>query len=226
MRLVLEESGVEYVDLARMPEEEGGGVKAIQKILGAESGMSPIFAVPVIEVDGWMISQTANICLFLARRLGLVPSSDEDQLVANQLQLTFADFVDEIHDTHHPIAVAEYYEDQKEEARRKSKFFLDIRLPKFMGFFEDALRHNGGAYFVGDELSYVDLSAYQVVRGLEYAFPQATEEYQGQMPSLMALAKRVEERPRIAEYLKSERRISFNENGIFRHYPELDRGAQ
>jgi glutathione S-transferase len=44
----------------------------------------------------------------------------------------------------------------------------------------------------------------------------------GKYDGLRALHDRVAKRPRVAAYLASERRIPFNEDGIFRHYPELD----
>jgi hypothetical protein len=41
-------------------------------------------------------------------------------------------------------------------------------------------------------------------------------------PELLALRERVRELPRIAAYLASGRRMPFNQDGIFRRYPELD----
>ncbi len=223
IRLVLEEAGADYVDVARQPEEEGGGVEAIHRILDEDIGQPPGFAVPVIRVDDVVISQTANICRFLGDKLGLAPGDEPEEFHAQQLQLTIADLVVEAHDTHHPVSVGDYYEDQKEAARRRAAFFVESRIPKFMKYFERALQTNGGEYFVGGELSYVDLSAFQAVRGLEYAFPRAMSEVRDDAGGLFALADRVERRPNIAAYLESDRRLPFNEQGIFRHYPELDR---
>jgi glutathione S-transferase len=139
------------------------------------------------------------------------------------LQLTLADFVVEIHDTHHPIASSLYYEDQRAEAKRRAAIFIDERLPKFLDYFETVIRKSKGPYLLGKTLSYADLSLFQVVEGLRYAFPNAMARCEKDRPRVIKLRDRVAERPRIAAYLNSRDRIAFNEAGIFRHYPELDR---
>ncbi len=218
VRLVLEEAGANYADVAREP----GGMDRLEDILEGDIGQTPGFAVPMLQHGNLIISQTANICLYLARRHGLVPDDEASQLHANQLQLTVADLVTEAHDTHHPISVADYYEDQKEAARRRAKAFVELRIPKFLDYFERALHSSAGAFLLGDALSYVDLSVFQVVRGLQYAFPEAMRGCRSRAEGLWALCDRVEDRPAISAYLASEQRIPFNEQGIFRHYPELD----
>ena len=172
-----------------------------------------------------MLAQVANILQFLGPRLGLVPEDEASRIAVNQLQLTVADLVGEVHDTHHPIDTGAYYEDQKPEAKRRAAAFVEQRLPKFLGYFEDVLKRNeqgGGQYLVGGGLTYVDLSMFQVMSGLEYAFPNGLARAAKKTPLLLALKGRVAGRPRIAAYLASERRIPFNESGIFRRYPELD----
>lgn len=222
VRLALEEAGVAYEDVARKPEEEGGGIGAIQEILG-DIGQTPGFAVPMLRAGDLVISQTANICMFVATRHGLVPDDDASRLHANQLQLTIMDLVNEAHDAHHPISVAEYYEDQQEAAERRAKAFVEMRIPKFLGYFDRALQAGAGSgWLVGDQRSYVDLSLFQVLRGLEYAFPKAYARCLDEHDRLAGLVERVEQRPNIAAYLDSDRRIPFNEDGIFRHYPALD----
>jgi glutathione S-transferase len=135
-----------------------------------------------------------------------------------------ADFVAEAHDVHHPVGVSLYYEDQKPEASRRAKEFRDKRVPKFLGYFELIIERNATAsgLMVGDEITYVDLSAFQIIAGLNYAFPKLMRRIQGQYPKLFALHERISKEPRIASYLKSKRRLPFNQEGIFRHYPELD----
>ena len=71
-------------------------------------------------------------------------------------------------------------------------------------------------------MSYVDLAAFQVVEGLSYAFPRAMARIRDDIPRLLALRDRVAQRPRLLRYLTSPRRLPFNQQGIFRHYPELD----
>lgn len=220
VRLALEEAGAEYVDVARKPEGEGGGRPAIQRILERSADGRMPFAPPILEAEGQLISQTANILLFLGPRLRLVPDDEASRLWAHQLQLTIADLVLEAHDTHHPIAKSLYYEDQKPEAVRRAENFRSLRLPKFLGYFERLLA--GGEHLVGARLSYVDLSMFQVLAGLGYAFPVTMGRLWPAYPALAALHGAVAARPRIASYLKSGRRLPFNQLGLFRRYPELD----
>jgi len=224
VRLALEEAGASYLDVARMPESEGGGVPALMRLLDDATLRQPPFAPPVLKAGKALIAQTANILLFLGPRLDLVPGEEQSRLWAHQLQLTIADFIGEIHDTHHPIAASLYYHQQKAAARRRSALFLDERLPRFLGYFETVIERNRGGrgYALGSGVSYVDLSLFQMIAGLRYAFPKAMRRADRAHPRLSALHDRIARRPRIAAYLKSDRRIPFNEQGIFRHYPELD----
>lgn len=222
VRLLLGEAGAAYVDVAR---ERKSGLAAMMRFLeGEEPGALP-FAPPFVKVGTVVVSQTANILAYLAPRLGLVPDNEALRTEANQIQLTLADFVDEIHDTHHPIAGSLYYEDQKAAAKRRAQHVVKERMPKYLGWLEKVLARNGksaGHWLVGSDRTYVDLSAFQVVEGLRYAFPNAMQGIEPQIPRVVALHDRVAERPRIAAYLKSKRRQPFNQMGIFRHYPELD----
>jgi glutathione S-transferase len=225
VRLALEAAGAPYVDVARLPESEGGGVKALMKLLGgSEPGALP-FAPPILRAEGLVIAQTSLILQFLAPRLGLVPADEASRVAAHQYQLTIADFVDEAHDTHHPIAAQLYYEDQKAEALRRSEAFIAQRMPKFLGYFERIVERNAagdGRHAVGSALSYVDTSLFQLLAGLSFAFPRATERLMPKLPRLAAVRASVEAHPRVAAYLASPRRLPFNQHGIFRHYPELD----
>jgi len=225
IRLALEEAGVDYIDVARLPVERGGGIPALMRILRSETDVHPPFAPPILKVDGMLVAQTANILMFLGARHGLVPEDESSRLWANQLQLTLSDVVAEVHDTHHPIATSLYYEDQKAEALRRTTLFLDARLPKLLGYFERILSKNTGSagrHLVGDELSYVDLSAFQLIAGLRYAFPRAMKRIEPDIDGLVSLHDVVAARPRIAAYLASERRLPFNQDGLFRHSAELD----
>ena len=224
VRLALEEGGAEYVDIALLPEEQGGGVTAMMKYLDDPAIAHPPFAPPFLKAGRRLIAQTANILLFLGPRLGLAPRDADGRLWVHQLQLTLADFVVEIHDTHHPIAGGLYYHEQKAEARRRSRDFLAQRMPKFLGYFEDVIARNphSDKWLAGKRPSYVDLSMAQVVAGLRYAFPKATRRTLRACPRLRALHEEVFARARIKRYVASGRRLAFNNDGIFRHYPELD----
>jgi glutathione S-transferase len=225
VRLALEEGGADYVDVARLPEQEGGGRPAVQRLLESSAGGRPPFAPPILKAGKLLICQTANILLYLGPQLALVPKTEASRLWAHQLQLLLADFVVEAHDTHHPIAKSLYYEEQKAEALRRAENFRTLRLPKFLGYFERVLGAGprGDGYLVGKSASYVDLSTFQVLAGLHYAFPGTMARLGPAYPKFMALQRRVMERPRIAAYLASPRRMPFNQHGLFRHYPELDR---
>jgi glutathione S-transferase len=217
VRLALEEAGVKYADMARRK----GGVSAMMKMMEAKAGMPP-FAPPFLKSGKLLIGQTANILFYLGGRHALAPKTVAGRLWVHQLQLTVTDFVVEVHDTHHPIGVSLYYEDQKRPAKKRTGEFLKERVPKYLGYFERVLRNSGGSYLAGRSLSYVDLSMFQLVEGMRYAFPRRMKKFEREIPGLVDLHDRVAERPDIAAYLASDRRIAFNEDGIFRRYKALD----
>ena len=221
VRLALEDAGADYVDVARKPK----GLAALERLMESRSIDHPPYAPPFLKAGKLLIAQTANILFYLGPRLGLVPKSDPIRLWAHQLQLTIADWVAEAHDTHHPIASSLYYEDQKAESKRRAANFTVERMPKYLGYFERILKRNAkrGGNLLGKNVSYVDLSLFQMIEGLRYAFPRAMERLESKHPLAVALRDRVSARPRLATYLASERRIAFNQEGIFRHDPELDR---
>ncbi len=225
VRLALEEGGAPYRDIAREPGK-GSGIAAMMRLLN-DAGERPPFAPPVLKVGRLLIGQTANILQFLGPRHGLAPKTLAGRLWMHQLQLTIADFLVEIHDTHHPIGGGLYYEDQRKEARRRAADFIKNRLPKFLGYFERVLAQNPSesGYCVGAKLGYVDLSLFQMICGLGFAFPHAMRKAARRHPRLMALQAKIQDRPRIAAYLASPRRIPFNNEGIFRHYAALDESA-
>jgi glutathione S-transferase len=228
VRLALEEAGADYVDVAREP---GGAAAMMELMEGAEH---PPFAPPFLKDGDLIVGQTAAILLYLGARHDLAPKDPAGGLWTHQIQLTLSDFVAEAHDTHHPVGVGLYYEDQKHEALRRAADFRESRIPKFLGWFEDILRKNllgknlrgknpsGEGHLVGDAVTYADLSLFQVVEGLSHAFPKAMRRALEDAPRVAALHRSVARRPRIRAYLKSRRRIPFNQDGIFRHYPELD----
>ena len=223
VRLAFEAGGVKYDDVARFPASRGGGVPAMMKLMEGDAERPP-FAPPFVTAGGELVAQTAHILAWLGPKLKLVPTDDCGRRWTHQLQLTITDFVDEIHDTHHPIAGHLYYEDQKREARKRAVAFIEYRLPKFLAYFERVLDRNpaGARHMVGQALTYVDLSIFQLIAGLRYAFPRTMTLVEPKYPRLVALHKTVARRPRIARYLASKRRLAFNQQGIFRHYPELE----
>ena len=213
VRLALEDAGADYVDVARRPR----GMGAMIRIMESGSLRQPPFAPPFLKAGAQVIAQTANILLFLGPRLALAPKSEAGRLWVHQLQLTVADWLVEAHDVHHPIGGGLYYEEQKREAKRRAQDFRTNRLPKFLDYFGAVLERNRGA-----RVTYADLSLFQMIAGLRYAFPRAMAKLERRRAWVAALHDRVAARPRIRAYLASPRRIPFNEHGIFRHYPELD----
>ena len=219
VRLALEEAGADYVDVARRGKS---GMAAMMKLLESRSLARPPYAPPFLKAGKDIIAQTALILFYLGPRLGLAPRDEASRLWAHQLQLTITDIVVEIHDTHHPITSWLYYEEQRPAAKRRTKDFWRYRVPKFLGYFEHVLQKNGGRYLVGGRLSYVDLSVFQIMEGLRYAFPKRMKRFEKKVPGLVALHDRVAGRPRIKAYLSSERRIPFSQWGIYRYFRELD----
>ena len=220
VRLALEYGGADYVDVARKAK----GMAAMERFLKDRTLPRPPFAPPFLKSGKVIVAQTANILLYLGPRLGLAPKDEAARLWVHQVQLTVADLVAEAHDAHHPAGVGLYYEQQKREAKRRAKEFRSARMPKYLGYFERVLANNGGLV-TGRKVTYADLSLFQVVAGLRYAFPKAMKSLEPAHPRLVAVHQRVAAVPRLADYFSSPRRIAFNEDGIFRNYPELDGGV-
>lgn len=219
VRLALEEAGADYEDVAR----KRGGMERMMAIMAGTREKRPPFAPPFLRAGKLTVAQVAEILLYLGPRLKLAPRDEAGRLWLHQLQLTVTDFVKEVHDTHHPVGTGLYYEDQKPEARRYSQGFLEERAPKYLGYFEQVLAKSGGPWLLGRKFTYIDLSMFQLVEGMRYAFPKGSKRIERDIPGLVRVRDRVAERPGIKAYLASDRRIPFNESGIFRCYPELDR---
>jgi glutathione S-transferase len=219
VRLALEDAGAAYDDVARGK----GGMDKMMAMMRGAGEKKPPFAPPFLKAGKLTIAQVANILFYLGPRLNLAPKDEGQRLWLNALQLTVTDFVKEIHDTHHPVGSGLYYEDQKPEAKRYAEGFLGERVPKYLGYFEQVIDESGGPYLLGRKISYTDLSLFQLVEGLRYAFPKGMKRIERRIPEVVAVRDRVAKRPGIKAYFASERRIAFNEDGIFRQYPELDK---
>jgi len=201
VRLALEDAGADYVDVAR---GKNGVALMVRKLK-----QHHVFAPPFLCHGKLVVAQTALILHYLGPRLDLAPKAEAARLRLLQLQLTITDFLVEVHDTHHPIANSLYYEDQKAESLRRAKLFREQRIPKFLGYFETQATL---------PFSYVSLSLFQVMEGLDYAFPETMRKANAK--NLRRLQERI--RKRLTAYLSSPRRVPFNQSGLFRHYPELD----
>jgi glutathione S-transferase len=224
VRLALEEAGADYIDVARSTAGADDGVGAFMAAMEEEGSTHPPFAPPFLKDGDLIIGQTAAILLYLGDRHALAPSDLAKRLWVHQIQLTICDLVVEVHDTHHPLGADLYYEEQKPEALRRAKHFREERIPKFLSWFEHILTQNpeGAEYLAGNGVSYADLSLFQLAEGLLYAFPRRTNTILAEVPRVAALHQMIAHRPRIRAYLNSGRRLAFSEQGIFRHYPELD----
>ena len=218
VRLALEEGGAEYVDVAR----RASGMPGMLRLIDGSRVKRPPYAPPFLKAGKLLIGQSANILLYLGPRLRLAPRDEAGRLWVHQLQLTIADLVKEVHDTHHPLSSQLYYEDQRAAAKRYTTLFWKHRVPKYLRYLEGLVEQSGGPYLTGRRLSYADLSVFQIVAGLRYAFPRRMKRFERNVPLLGALHDKVAARPRIKAYLGSKRRIAFNEMGIFRRYRALD----
>ena len=217
VRLPMEAAGIAYEDCARVED----GEHALLADMEARRGRIP-FAPPYLVNDGLVIAQVANILMYLGERHGVAPSNIGDRLWLNELQLTIADMVAEVHNVHHPVAAMAYYDDQKAEAARAAKQFRDERMPKFLRYFEHAVDANPGDWIIDHRWTYVDTSLFQLVDGLRYMFPKRMATLEPDYPNVVRIRGQVADLPGIRAYLKSDRRLAFNEDGVFRHYPELD----
>ena len=222
VRLVLEQAGAPYVDVARLAEEEGGGFAPLLEFIKGERPGQPPYAPPILVHEDLVLAQSGAICAYLGRRHDLAPADSGRRWQALQLQLTIADVADEAHNTHHPISAALYYEDQKDAAREASRRFVAERMPRFFDYFERVLERSGGPWLMGARMTYPDLSLFQLLEGVAYAFPRAFAQVTESRPGILRVRDHVVGLPRIAAYLDSDRRLPFNEHGVFRHYPELD----
>ncbi len=222
VRLALEEAGADYVDVGN--DGAAGGAAAVERCLDDPRAVHPPFAPPFLKAGNVVVAQVANILQFLGPRLRLVARDPAAAAWTNQLQLTIADLVAEAHEVHHPIGAGAYYEDQRPESLRRAEGFREQRIPKYLGYFERVLANNPGGrqHLVGARLSYADLSLFHLLAGLRHAFPNAMRRIEPDLPNMRSLAAHVSQRPNVAAYLASPRRLPFNENGIFRHYGELD----
>jgi glutathione S-transferase len=220
VRLALEEAGVDYLDVARRSKN---GMSKMQKLMEDGRLATQPFAPPFLKSGDMVIGHVANILLFLGDRHGLAPKADAQRFWLHGLQLTVTDFVSEVHDTHHPLGPTLYYEQQRAAARRRTDEFWKHRVPKYLGYFERVVKRSRGPFVLGRRLSYVDLSLFQLIEGLRYAFPKRMKRFEKNVPLLLELRDRVAARPRVKAYLGSDKRIAFNEHGIFRRYKSLDK---
>ena len=225
VRLALEAGDADYIDIARNADSVEAGREKILEKINEESATRPPFAPPFLIDGDIVVAQAANILFYLGPKLGLAPSSETERIFAHQLQLTITDLLMEVHDTHHPISNALYYEEQKEESVQRASGFIDNRIPKYMNYFEKVLKNNPShsGWLIGDKMTYVDLSLFQVVQGLRYAFPKGFKKYEKRCLSVLSLNDKVFLDNKVSKYLSSDRRIPFNKSGVFRYYPELDK---
>ena len=225
VRLALEDAGVAYIDVARGSENDGQGVPAMLAFMNGQGTSHIPFAPPFLRDGDVVIGQTAAILLYLGGRIELAPLDEAGRLWTHQIQLTITDIVKEVYNSHHPIDEDMWFHEQKAEAIHRAGVFRKDRMPKFLGWFERILAANpaGDAHLVGGAISYADLSLFQLVEGLRFAFPNAAGQALAKLPRVTALHAAVARRPRLKSYLDSVRRVPFSETGIFRHYPELDR---
>jgi glutathione S-transferase len=230
VRLVLEAGGASYSDIAAKSIPDSA-----QAVLGliAESNIGdatnpPIFAPPFLRHGDLSMNQTMNILRYLAPKFGLEGDGSEATKVhlASIAATIFDGLCNEAHETHHPIASSAYYEDQKPEAAKRAKNYIEERLPKFLTYVTRVLKaktSGGGPWLYGGTFTYADIVLFQCIDGNLFAFPKtmaklrADSKYDG----VFKLYEAVKEVPKIAAYLSGKRPYQYGE-GIWRHYPELE----
>lgn len=222
VRLALEFAGADYWDICRDPNNQEDPFQSILRKLESPDVFPPVFAPPILEHNGKFIAQTANVLDYLANIFPIGGGDSESKRASLQVQLTIADFLTEIHNTHHPISASLYFEDQVEEAKKASKVFLNDRIWKWMKFWNSMVNSSKGDFLLGKEILYVDLSFFQVLGGLIYAFPLFMSGLEKEFPKLFRHFERISMNSKLKSYLESDRRLFYNRTGLFRHYPELD----
>ncbi|KAL9598626.1 MAG: hypothetical protein Q9219_004371 [cf. Caloplaca sp. 3 TL-2023] len=236
IRLCFEATSTPYTDVCNDPSSSSSptGTQTLKTLISPSpsptSTNPPHLAPPILKHDDLTLSQLPNILLYLGRKLSLAPRPEDDEAGfhhVHQLALTALDgFLNEAHDTHHPIAVSAQYEAQKPAARARSKDYIATRLPKFLAHFENVLESEsggGGEFLYGGKLTYADLVLFQCLDGVAFAFPRAVEEARegGEFRGVWGLYERVKGLEGVREYLASERRMGYG-LGIWRHYKELE----
>lgn len=179
IRLLLEATGTPYSDIANEKKDGYNAVLAAMDQDATDDGHgNPVaFAPPMLRVPGagkdgkssLLIHQTPTILAYLGPLIGMAGEGEVDALHVSQIAHTALDLSNEVHDTHHPIAVAKYYEDQKDEAVGKAADVRGTRIPKYFSYFERLLKGNQeegkGKYLLGTKLSYADTTVWQVIDG-------------------------------------------------------------
>lgn len=170
IRLMLEDAGAAYKDTRVLSFEQAR--EAVVAALEGGGNNPPYFAPPLFKHGDLVISQTPNILLYLGPKLGLAgsPDNEGDLYRVNALALTALDLLsNEVHDTHHPISTMLAWEDQKEESKRRSKQFVQGRLPSILSYWQRVLEseeRGQGLWLLGNTFTYADLVLFQVRRRL------------------------------------------------------------
>ncbi|MXO84844.1 glutathione S-transferase [Altererythrobacter aurantiacus] len=219
VRLFMAAAGIEWRDCAREKDAEALLDDMDER---KEKGFAP-YAPPYLVDGDFAIAQVAHIVTWLSEKHDIGAADEADKLHLIQLQLDITDIVEEVHSVHHPVASSLYYDDQKDAAEQAAEKFREERIPKYFDHFEQALGvKDGGPFSLGSTWSHFDTSLFQLVEGLEYAFPRRMAAIKDDYPMIFACRDAVALIDGLAAYVASEDRIPFNEDGIFRHYPELD----
>ncbi len=187
VRLALEEAGADYVDVARRPGRRG--VPAMMKLMASRRVAHPPYAPPFLKAGKLIIAQTAEILFYLGPRLKLAPRDEVGRLWAHQLQLTIADLVVRIHDTHHPVSGWLYFEEQRPAAKRRTKDFWRYQAPKMLGYFERVLRQNGDKYQCRPPPDLCRSLAVPDCRGFALRVPEAHEAIREENPGACRAAR-------------------------------------
>lgn len=205
VRIVFEEAGVQFL-------EDRDNI--LEKVIKGGMEGFPAFAPPVITRGDFKLSQTPVICEYLGKHFNLYPASDTDVWHARQINLTIHDFQADGRNVFHAKQFTASYFGQEAETQGHIDWFRKERLPRWLLYFEKLLQanDNGRSFVIGDKLTYVDLGLLQVLRNAANQF--SDEWIKMDIPLIKAFKQRMEARPNLAAYFKSDRCQPFEGNSM------------
>lgn len=182
IRLIFAAAGEQYEDI-RFEHSEWPAVKS----------QMPLGQIPILEVDGTKLPQSVSIARFLAKQFQLAGKDNLEQAKVDAVADTISDLI-----VGYVPIIRERDETRKQELTKK---FAADDLPKHLKNLEvlAKLYGNGGPFFVGNTLTWVDLFYYATGESVLRLDGNVLDDY----PWLKQNRAEVEKQPRIAEYLKN-----------------------
>jgi glutathione S-transferase len=190
-------------ETARLAMHLGGITFEDKRIAGkdwpAQRDKMPFQALPVLEVDGKVITQSNTINRYLGKLAGLYPKDDWQAVLADEVMEAVEDISTKIGNT---IFI-------DDEAKRKAREALVAGpLPRFLQQIEARLKAGGGEWFVEKRLTVADLKCFLWIRwlksgALDHIPADIVDKH---APLLAAHLERVKNHPKIAAYYAARRK--------------------